>query len=425
MTHLALDRAPAILFGCRESTDGQRSLSGLPAFDAFDKLVGKAQSVTCPQLSWAWGYNADGTVKYQPLYTPRLQADYDRGRLSVLTWISFNGGDRSNPTQIQLFNNDSILAGKHDAYLKQFGLDAAAYGHRFVIRFNPEFNGWWEGPFSEYDNTGKLANGNSDGSFARMWRYVVDLVRAQGATNIDWFWCANPLSTTVTSPTYFGKLPHFYPDDNHVDYVGYDVYNKAGTANSNWLTFQQCLEGIPGAWPTNSLAPMLAVAPGTNWMIGEAGGGPAKAGDTTVGAGDRSAWAQGMLDICRTRYSFIRSIQYFNVDPWTVDATMAVGLAKGLASPSYPAAPLMQPDSALYRIVDTPDLDSQIAAAQQAQQAQSDANLQLVQQVNDLTTKLTAAQTQLTATQTQYNTLHDATMAVLNAQTALETLLGV
>jgi Glycosyl hydrolase family 26 len=366
--HLAVDADAATLWGFLDSNDYQRSLHGIPAYDALDAQVGKPQSLTCPQLSWAWGYNADGSPKYQQLFTPRLQADYDRGRLSVLTWISFNGGDRNSAAQTQLFNNESILAGKHDAYLKQFGQDAAAYGHPFVIRFDPEFNGWWEGPFSEYDNLGKLANGNTDGSFARMWRYVVDAVRGAGATNILWHWCANTLSATTTSPTYVGKLPHFYPGDSYADFIGYDVYNKAIAGAQTWLTFRQCLEGGSGGWPVNSLTPMLALSPGKPWMIGEMGcGAGAKAGDTTVGAGDRPAWIRAAHATIATRYPFIKSIQWFNVDPYTLNSADLSAIGQSVDD-FWPGAPLPDPTAAMYRMVSLPDLDAQLEQAAEAVQ---------------------------------------------------------
>jgi hypothetical protein len=392
MTHVAIDTAPALLWGFYTLQDWQRSLNGLAALDALDKLIGKPQTATCPPLSWAWGVNADGTPKYQEFYGARLEADRQKGRVPVLTWMQHNGGARTDPAQILAFNNESVLAGKHDAYLGRFGAAAVTYGRRFVVRLNPEANGWWEGPFSEYDSSGKLANGNTDGSFVRGWRYIVDKVRAAGGTNIQWHWCANTLS--ASGPTSAAKLLHFYPGDTYCDFVGYDVYNKAVAGpNLPWLTFQQCLEGRTTGWPVNSLGPMLALAPGKPWILGEVGCGAATPNDATPGAGDQATWISDMLTLIPSRYPFIKAVLYFNAYGWTIeDKGGAAGFTKGLASDSYPAAPLLDAEQALYRLVATPDLDNQTAALVQ-QLVASQASL------TDLQNQNAALQQQLAAAQ--------------------------
>jgi hypothetical protein len=406
-THVAIDVAPAVLWGFYSDQDWQRSLNGLAAYDAIDKMIGKAQTCTCPQISWAWGYNPDGSVKYQQFYAPRLDADRKKGRISMMTWMSMNGGDRNNPTQQQLFNNESIIKGVHDPYIIQFAKDAAAYGHKFVMRFDPEMNGWWEGPFAEYNSSNQLQYGNTDGSFVRMWSHVYNIVHPI-APNILWYWCANPLSSGSGNPTYTGKLGHFLPPDSQVDFVGYDVYNKASDGpNSPWKTFVECLEGSASGWPVNSVAPLLALAPGKKWILGEVGCGPMTAGDTTPGAGDRAKWASDMLDAIRTRYPFIVAWQYFNVAPYTMDAAMAAGFAKGLSNPSYPVAPLLDTESVVYRVVSTPDLDAQIANAQAAVQSASASLTSLQTQLKQTQDALTAAQAVDTADDQQIADLNN------------------
>lgn len=395
---LASVQGSACVWGFYSDQDWQRSLNGLAAYDAIDKLIGKPMSGTSPQLSWAIGNNADGSPAYQRLYTPRLDADRTRGRVSFLTWISFNLG---HPEQNTLFNNESILAGKHDAYITQFAHDAAAYGHRFVVRFDPEMNGWWEGPFSEYDANNNPSGGNTDGSFARMWRYVVGKVRPI-APNILWYWCANPLSNSPNNPTYTGKLAHFYPGDDWVDFVGYDVYNKASDDGEPWLTFRECLEGRSSGYPANSLTPMLALAPGKPWLLGEVGCAPATAGDTTPGAGDRAAWIRDMFGLLRTRYPFIKGLQWYNPAPYGIDAAAAVGFSQAASDPSAPAAPLPDPESTSYALVSGLSADQTTIAQLQTQLQQAQSSLQGVQaQLQTVTGQLQQAQATDTTDQAQ------------------------
>ena len=72
-------------------------------------------------------------------------------------------------------------------------------------------NGWWR-PWSEQ------ANGNHPGEFVAAWRHVVDIFRAQGATNVTWVWCPN-----IVGPK--SQLTGLYPGDNYTDWVCMDGYN--------------------------------------------------------------------------------------------------------------------------------------------------------------------------------------------------------
>lgn len=381
---------PTIFFGAWDLTDWQRSTNYLPAINANDVLFGKKQSASHAQLSWAWGYNSDGSPKYQRFYAPRLDADRKDGRVSVMTWMQMNGGARTDPAQMLLFNNEATVAGKHDAYIDQFARDVAAWGKRLIVRLNPEMNGWWEGPFSEYDSAGKLTNGNTAGSFVRAWRYVVDRVRPI-APNIEWYWCCNPVDRAGSAaPTASDKLKLFWPGDDYVDWSGLDLYNK-GTTSSSWRSFQQCVEGDPfTGWPFNTMEAVLRLSAGKPWIIGEWG-------CSNIG-GDKSAWIKEMLRIIPIRYPFIRGILSYNVldtPDWRIsaDPAVAAAFAAGVASPSYMTAgtfPLDVPTWRSYSLADTAPLDAQIATLQTSLNNTSI-------QVTDLSTQLSQANSQLTA----------------------------
>jgi beta-mannanase len=64
------------------------------------------------------------------------------------------------------------------------------------------------------------------------WRHVVDVFRAQGATNVTWQWSPNVPYTGSTD------LTSVYPGDGYVDSVALDGYNWAGvTAGATWTSF--------------------------------------------------------------------------------------------------------------------------------------------------------------------------------------------
>ena len=77
-----------------------------------------------------------------------------------------------------------MIAGTHDAYIREFAEDARDWGHPFFLRFNWEMNGNWF-PWSEG------VNGNQPGEYVAAWRHVHDIFTEVGATNATWVWCPN------------------------------------------------------------------------------------------------------------------------------------------------------------------------------------------------------------------------------------------
>lgn len=388
----AIDNGPAVFFGAFDPTDWQQSINGLAAYQAIDQLTGQPMSATHPQQSMAIGRNPDGSLKYQRLYTPRLDADHAAGRVPILSLALFDLKAIMDP----ITNNESVLAGKHDAWLDQFAQDCAAVPYEFWIRLNAEMNGWWAGSYSEFDQAGNLANGNTFGSYARAWSYVVRRIRPV-APNVKWFWCSNyvqpanaktPNSAPIGGqPTAANMLIHFMPPLQDVDAVGIDVYNKAAAVNSSWTMFTQCMEG-DGKSFGNSVATLLAAAPGKPWMLGEVGCHDAP--------GDKAAWVTDMLKVIPTRYPFIRGLLWWN---WNsggnysiTTGPVAQAFGAGLADPHWLKAGGFPLDAGPFNLAETPDKDAQLAAGQAQVSALQQANAALIDQYAQAQSDLAATQ---------------------------------
>jgi hypothetical protein len=156
-------------------------------------------------------------------------------------------------------------------------------GGQVIIRFCHEMNGSWSGyspgctvavngPF------GGQPSGTTCAQFVAMWRHVVEVFAAQGATNVRWLWCPNVMGSAAATPSQSGwssgsgTTALLYPGDAYVDYVGLDGYNY--TNNSpNWQTFAKVFQAsyniiyngdsftkIPGAstaGPITTTKPMI------------------------------------------------------------------------------------------------------------------------------------------------------------------------
>lgn len=126
-----------------------------------------------------------------------------------------------NPDQGMVQSIDylkSIVLGGQDNYIKSFAQTLKTYGGPIVLRFGHEMNGDWY-PW-----------GKRPADYKAAYRYIHDLVMAQGVTNVTWEWSVN--TTDVPS-----DLAQYYPGDDVVDVIGMDGFNWGTTqAYGGWLS---------------------------------------------------------------------------------------------------------------------------------------------------------------------------------------------
>lgn len=142
----------------------------------------------------------------------------------------------------------AILAGSFDAYLDRWGTAVQAYtGGTVHVRFAPEMNGEW----SRWSPANPSGMGLTDPAhYVRVWRYVVDRVRAKTA-KVKWVWCPN----ITDEPGRAGnRLEEFYPGNDYIDVLGFDGYNwgDSGGGNFRWTSFADLL-GAPQGGATKSI----------------------------------------------------------------------------------------------------------------------------------------------------------------------------
>ena len=105
----------------------------------------------------------------------------------------------------------AIASGKFDVYLRAYAAAVRAYGHRVILSFGHEMNGWW---YSwGYRHT-------SPKVFVAVWRHIVTLFRSVGADNVTWLWTINVihLSGGIVAPA------PWWPGRSYVNWVGIDGY---------------------------------------------------------------------------------------------------------------------------------------------------------------------------------------------------------
>lgn len=115
---------------------------------------------------------------------------------------------------------DQVLAGKHDGYIKKFAQDAKNFDDEILIRFLHEFNGNW---YLWSGNKNGRENGGPQ-KVVEVWKYVVDIFRAQGANNVKWIWNPHGPSIDVSEETW-NNIEQYWPGKNYVDWIAMDAYN--------------------------------------------------------------------------------------------------------------------------------------------------------------------------------------------------------
>jgi len=234
------------------------------------------------------------------------------GSIPVLSWSSQSIPSTKNEPDFQL---SDVIAGRYDAYIREFATKAKAWGHPFMLRFNWEMNGKW---FPWHEGV----NGNQPGEFVTSWRHVHDIFKEVGATNVTWVWCPNV--------DYYGATPlaSVYPGDAYVDWTGLDGYNRGTNpvAPEGWKSFSQVYKSS-----YNAIAG--TIAPSKPLMVGEVA-------SSEIG-GSKSAWIKDMLTRVPTEFPKIRALLYFDKYDSSMDwpletSTSAVSaFAEGVQSSTY------------------------------------------------------------------------------------------
>ena len=115
------------------------------------------------------------------------------------------------------FSLANILAGKFDDDLKAWARDAKAFGSPILVEWGTEPNGDW------FSWNGKWNGGAKGGPqrYIDAYRHIVDLMRAEGADNLQWVWHVNWFDEPEAK---WNRFENYYPGENYCDWVALSAY---------------------------------------------------------------------------------------------------------------------------------------------------------------------------------------------------------
>lgn len=222
---------------------------------------------------------------------------YQEGYAQVITWVPEDYTVSYSDPEYSL---DAILSGRHDAYVRQYARDVAAWGRPVYLRPFHEMNGSWN-PY------GAGQNGNSPKKLVSAWRKVHQIFAEEGATNVKWVWSPN-----VGAPSFHPPYPmaSYYPGDAYVDWLALDGYNWAEVRDLPWYSFDELY--------ARSYDEITAISP-KPLMIAEVA--------SHTGPGDKAAWIAQMREDVPEKYPRIEALAWFHLDAdggsWRMDTSTA------------------------------------------------------------------------------------------------------
>ena len=265
----------------------------LETIEDFEEMVGKHQAIIVSSSYWG----------EQNFPTDNLNVIWRHGSLPLVFWSPWDkpyeedhGPDKFGLTE--------ILAGKWDAYIDKWADAARDFGHPMIVVFGVEMNGTWF-PWSGAYYGGaqwvpEYNNWKGPETFRRAYRYVVDRVRARGASNIKWMFHTNNYPYPYET---WNGAPAYYPGSDYVDWLGLSVYGQQYKDEPN--------PDIPSLvdWPYQE---MSRLDPNKPIMIAEWATGEFPLTTAPPSAIRKPAWIKQGLELFRTRYPRIKAALYWH-----------------------------------------------------------------------------------------------------------------
>ena len=266
----------------------------LENIEEFETQTGKHQAIIA--FSSYWGE--------QQFPATQAQIIIQHGSVPMIYWspwdypyseelIEINGPDK--------YRLENILNGRCDEYIDRWADGVKSLGTPVFVSLCNEMNGDWFPWSARYYGAGQPIAGSvptryvGPEYFKRAYRYVVDRVRARGASNVLWVLHLNNFPEPYED---WNSFAQFYPGTNYVDWLGLSVYGQMYPEDPKWDAFDDMI-----LKPYNELAkidtdkPMMLA----EWAVGEF---PSR--------GNKGAWIADGFDHMMNRYPRLRAAVYWN-----------------------------------------------------------------------------------------------------------------
>jgi hypothetical protein len=199
----------------------------------------------------------------------------------------------------KFFSLKKIVAGEFDDDLRIWARDAKKFGSAILVEWGTEPNGDW------FSWNGKWNGGPGQGParYVAAYRHIVDLMRAEGADNLQWVWHVNWLDEPEKD---WNRFENYFPGEAYCDWLALSTYGPTTpltTDSTESLAFK-----MREAYPR-----LVKLAPGKPIIIAEFG---CDLHNRRVNAAD---WAKSALeDLFASRWPGVIGFCWWN-EGWQND----------------------------------------------------------------------------------------------------------
>ncbi|MGH8101935.1 MAG: glycoside hydrolase family 26 protein, partial [Chthoniobacterales bacterium] len=172
----------------------------------YEEVVGKKT---------AWVYFANNWFESRRFSAEMCEWIRTLGKLPYIRLMLRSDVDQQHAEK--LFTLQKITGGEFDADLRAWARDAKKFGSPILIEWGTEPNGDWFGW------NGKWNGGPKEGPrrYIAAYRHIVDIMRAEGADNLQWVWHVNWYDEPERK---WNAFENYFPGPDYCDWLGLSAY---------------------------------------------------------------------------------------------------------------------------------------------------------------------------------------------------------
>jgi hypothetical protein len=162
-----------------------------------------------------WVYFSDNWFESRAFPLTTCSWIRDLGKVPYVRLMLRSDVDQSRPEKT--FSLNKIIAGKFDDDLRAWARAAKSFALPILIEWGTEPNGKW------FSWNGKWNGGATRGpaTYIAAYCHIVDLMREEGADNLQWVWHVNWFDDPEQK---WNAFENYFPGANYCDWVALSIY---------------------------------------------------------------------------------------------------------------------------------------------------------------------------------------------------------
>ena len=246
----------SVPLGHAVGSGGPRALSLSPPtwgayHAAFPDFGGPEDNVTADKITdfeslvqkkIVWAFFSNNWLEGIRFPEASVRVIHDQGVIPFIRMMARSSLERQLPDPV--YTMQRIIDGDFDQDLHAWAQRAKQVGIPLIVEFGTEVNGNWF-PWNGQYNGGGNTKGYGDPTlpdgperFRDAYRHIINICRAEGATDITWVFHVNYDSVPMEP---WNTMAAYYPGDDYIDWIGISTYG-AQRPGEEWHLFSEIMD---------------------------------------------------------------------------------------------------------------------------------------------------------------------------------------